>query len=266
MNSLSNDKVAIGHTTNSWAGVSRTRAALIHLVTSVVVAIALVALMLFVWYPPPYFEAMGGGLLLALIVGIDMIVGPLITFIIFDTKKKSIKFDLAVVVVLQVAAFVYGASVMFAARPVYTVYSTDRFEVVTPSRIPPDELGNVTRESFKRIPLGGPVIVASRIPEPMENTRIMFHPTAGGDLVAFPQHYVPYEEEAKRAGSSSKPLADLRQKDPKATAGLDNFIRQHALDERKLGYLPVNTKANDMAAILDRETGKLYGFIFANPW
>jgi hypothetical protein len=267
MNIFVSTDIADKNNINRLSGLTRTRAALIHLAISVMVAVSLVALMLFVWYPQPYFEAMGGGLLLALIVGVDVIIGPIITLVIFDLKKKALKFDLLFVVLLQTAAFVYGASIMFAARPVYTVYFRDRFEVVSPSRIPSEELDKVVQKEFKRNPITGPVVVASRQPtDVQESNRVLFHPEAAGDLVAFPQHYVPYSEEAKRAGSASKPIADLRKKDPTANARLDAYIKEHALEEAKLGYLPVNTRASDMAAIMDRDSGKLHGFVFANPW
>ena len=53
--------------------------------------------MLAVWYPQPYFAAMGGATLILLLIGVDVVIGPLITLIVFDPKKKSLRFDLAVI-------------------------------------------------------------------------------------------------------------------------------------------------------------------------
>ena len=68
-------------------GMSRWKAAGIHLGLSVVVAIGVVLLLYYVWYPQPFFDASGGKFLLMLLVGVDVVLGPLITWIIFDTKK-----------------------------------------------------------------------------------------------------------------------------------------------------------------------------------
>jgi uncharacterized membrane protein YqhA len=43
---------------------SRWTAASLHLAISIAVALAVVAAMLFLWYPAPYFQAMGGSGLL----------------------------------------------------------------------------------------------------------------------------------------------------------------------------------------------------------
>jgi hypothetical protein len=102
MNTLSENEIDLAKTpdVNLPSGsnpVSRYKAAAIHLGLSALVAVVLVALMLTLWYPSPYFAAMGGGKLLFLIVSIDIVVGPIITLIIFNPKKKSLKMDLFVV-------------------------------------------------------------------------------------------------------------------------------------------------------------------------
>ena len=92
---------------------SRWKAAGIHLLISIFIAVLVVAAMLLIWYPSPYFQAMGGAGLLMLVVGVDVVLGPLITLIIFNTKKKSLKFDLTCVAVVQMVALAYGVSTMF---------------------------------------------------------------------------------------------------------------------------------------------------------
>jgi hypothetical protein len=250
--------------------MTRYKAALIHFGLSMFVAATLVALMLTLWYPSPYFAAMGGAKLLILIVGIDIIVGPIITLIIYNPAKKSLKFDLAVVACLQLAALVYGASIMFGARPVYNVYYNGRFDVVSPSRVPMEEFAKVKFEAYKQFPLTGPKIVAAIDPKTVDEINyIMLHKKAGADIAAFPQQYVAYEAgtpPANEAGNKAKPLDELRKKDPTAIRALDQFIKDNALDSTKVGYLPVVTRKTDMVAIVDREGGKLHGFVFANPW
>jgi hypothetical protein len=260
----------VPHMNNVVKTTSRYKAAAIHLGLSALVAAVLVALMLTLWYPSPYFAAMGGGKLLFLIVSIDIVVGPIITLIIFNPKKKSLKMDLFVVACLQLAALIYGASVMFQARPVYTAYYNGRFDVVSPSRIPQEEYAKVKNPLFKSMPFTGPILVASIEPPTVDEiNHIMLHKKAAADIAAFPQHYVAYEADtpsAKDAGSKAKDITVLKQKDPTAVAALDDFLKSNNLDIAKVGYLPVVTRKADMVAIVDRQSGKFYGFVFANPW
>jgi hypothetical protein len=102
--------------TSRWQGVSRFRAGAIHLGISALITAAALTLMLVYWYPPPLFAAMGGTELVVLVVGVDVCIGPLITLIIFDTRKKELLFDLAIVAALQLTALGYGIYAMHAGR------------------------------------------------------------------------------------------------------------------------------------------------------
>jgi hypothetical protein len=177
--------------------LSRWQAAGIHFLISVIVALAVVATMYFLWYPTPYFQAMGGDGLLMLVVGVDVVLGPLITLIIFNTKKKSLKFDLMCIAILQMVALAYGVSTMFQARPVYTVFNNNRFDVVIAAGMNVDEQAKVTNAMFKSLPIAGPQIVAMELPnEKKELEHVLF---SGIDSRAFSQYYVAYDAKAKEA-------------------------------------------------------------------
>src|SRR4051812_10341267 len=109
---------------------TRWQAAPVHLLMSAVIAALVFSTMLLLWYPQPYFTAAGGLTLLLLLVGVDVFIGPMLTVVVFDPQKKRLKLDLIIIVVLQLAALVYGAWVMFSARPVYVAFAGDRFELV----------------------------------------------------------------------------------------------------------------------------------------
>src|SRR5215218_9788376 len=111
------------------SGYTRWQAAPVHLVISAIIAVLVFATMLLLWYPRPYFTVAGGFTLMLLLIGVDVVIGPLLTLVVFDPRKKSLKFDLAVIVVLQLAALIYGVWIMFSARPVFVAFAGDRFEV-----------------------------------------------------------------------------------------------------------------------------------------
>ena len=98
-------------------GFSRWQAAGTHLLVSIAIAVAVVALMLALWYPGPLFEAAGGTGLLYILVGVDVVLGPLLTLIVFKSGKRGMKFDLAAIGLVQAAALLYGMHVVFLARP-----------------------------------------------------------------------------------------------------------------------------------------------------
>ncbi len=115
---------------------ARIRAALVHLSLSAALALAVFLAIYFYWYPDVLFEGAGGKELFFLIVGVDVAVGPLITLVIYKPGKWGLKFDLVCIAIVQLAALVYGVSVMFEARPAYIAFVVDRFAIVRANGFP----------------------------------------------------------------------------------------------------------------------------------
>src|SRR5438128_797488 len=146
------------------ASLNRWKAAAIHLGLSVLIAATVVTVMLLVWYPPPYFDTMGGTGLLKILVGVDVTLGPLLTLIIFDPRKKGLRFDLSVIAALQLGALIYGVWIMFEARPVYAAFAVDRFDVVSANQLEQEDL-DAAAPQYRELPLAGPRLVGIRLPD-----------------------------------------------------------------------------------------------------
>jgi hypothetical protein len=243
--------------------LSRWAAAGLHLIASVIIAIIVIIAMLYIWYPSPYFQAMGGTGLLLLVTGVDVVIGPLITLIIFNTQKKSLKFDLLCVGIVQIAALAYGVSTMFQARPVYTVFNKDRFDVIIAVEPDPKELAKATDAAFKSLPLAGPQIVAMVEPSDKKETeRILF---SGINSRAFTQYYVPYEAKAKDAAAASQSIAQIRKTDVRYAESLKAYLVGKKLDENGVGFLPLYTRNEDMTMMLDGVSGKILAIVPISP-
>src|SRR4051812_12853702 len=111
--------------------MTRWKAAAIHSLISVAVGLIAGALLLGLWYPPPYFHAAGAQELILLLVGVDLVIGPLLTLIVFRWGKPGLAFDLTVISLLQAAALVYGLAIVLQSRPVFLVATVDRFVLVS---------------------------------------------------------------------------------------------------------------------------------------
>ncbi len=71
----------------------------------------LAALLVFgLWYPYPFREISGGRELFLLIVGVDVVMGPLITLAVFNPSKSRREkiLDFSLIGLLQTGALVYG--------------------------------------------------------------------------------------------------------------------------------------------------------------
>jgi hypothetical protein len=247
--------------------MTRWKASAIQLSICALIGLSVLAVILLLWYPEPYFEAMGGKYLLMILLGVDVVLGPLITLIIFNPKKKSLRFDLAVIALLQISALIYGVYTVYQARPVFIVFTIDRFEVVAANEIDPEEQQKIMREEFKSLPLDGPRIVAvDRPTDPKERERILFANFAGFDLQHFPQYYVPYHERTGAVLSSAKPLADLRKARSEAGASFAELDNEYGAHTKDFVFVPMQTRQKELTAVIEPSNGDLIEVLPIDPW
>ena len=111
---------------------TKIKATAVHMSLSIAVFAYLAYQIYFNWYPQPYFEVDGGWQGIRLVAAVDLVLGPLVTFLIFDLSKRTreIVFDLAVILVIQFGALGYGIYATYTQRPVAIVL-IDEFVVPT---------------------------------------------------------------------------------------------------------------------------------------
>jgi hypothetical protein len=245
-----------------------TLASLNRLAISAAIAAGLVTLMLELWYPRPYFAAMGGDMLILLLIGVDVVLGPLITLIVFDPKKKHLRFDLAVIAALQVAALGYGCNVMFEARPVYNVFVIDRFETISANQVDEASLAKVTAAEFRTLPLTGPKFIAARPPDNAQRQAdiVISAMDGGADLANLAELYVPYAEVRQDAARVARPLAELARRQPGDAATIRSFAAGSGRAEAAVGFVPMKARNRDMAVVVDVKTGDVVGILPVYPW
>jgi hypothetical protein len=244
--------------------MSRWRASGIHILLSAAVAAAMLAFMLTVWYPRPLFEAAGGDHLIFILVGVDVTLGPLITLIIFKSGKPGLRFDLAVIALVQLSALAYGMHTVYLARPVYLVFTKDRFELVSAKDLDPDDLQKVTHPEFDHLPLGRPRYIAAVSPsDPKARETILMSSLEGKDLQMFPQYYVPYEQEIPNALARAQPLATLLRRDAER---LQRGLQSAGRSQEAVKFLPLRASQVDGAVLLDAKTGAPLEIVLIDPW
>lgn len=248
--------------------LTRWKAAAIHLGICALIALGVFACMALLWYPQPYFEAVGGAKLALTIIGVDVVIGPLITLVIYNPLKKSLRFDLAVVALLQMGALVYGVHVVYTVRPIYIVFNVDRFDVIGANELVPEDWQTLAPGEFKTLPITGPRLIAADLPsDPQEREALLFASAGTGlDLANFPQYYHPYHERTAAVIAKSKPLAELREKRPESEADLTRVVKTLGQGWDDLAFLPVRARKEDLTAIIDRRNGNVVKVLPIDPW
>lgn len=115
--------------------MSRYKAALIHFFISVSVFALFLSLVLSIWYVYPYHYTEGIISIIVIMAMVDVVLGPLLTLLLFKSGKKSLVFDIALIAVFQIAALLYGAHTVYSERPTYIVFGYNKFDVVARAEV-----------------------------------------------------------------------------------------------------------------------------------
>ena len=243
--------------------LTRWQASGLHLTISALIASITLAVMLLVWYPRPLFEASGGTGLLHILVGVDVMIGPLLTLVVFKSGKRGMRFDLAVIGLLQLSALLYGTSVMFAARPVFIALVKGQFEVVSAAEIPRDQLAQAP-PAYRKLPLAGPELVYIEIGETDMQEVIKSVFSGGPDIQQRPKYYVPYADRLKGALAQAQPLEHARRTWPEAVPLIDKYLADTGRSEGGTLYLPGRASFGWIIAMVDAKTGEVLRFLFVS--
>jgi hypothetical protein len=252
------------HHTSRFDWRARARAAGIHFCLSLAVA-GLAALLVFaLWYPYPYREISGGRELFLIVVAVDVVLGPLITFLIFNLAKgwPHLRRDLAVVGLLQLAGLGYGLWTVHLARPVHLVFELDRFRVVHAVDVPVDLMDQVP-PGIEAMPLTGPTPLAVR---PFRNEKENFDATMvalrGIPLGARPDLWQPYEAARPAILQAARPAAALKARFPDQAQAIDAALQRGNRSAAGAVYLPVVArKATAWTVLLDAGTADIIGYL-----
>ncbi|MDO9104029.1 MAG: TfpX/TfpZ family type IV pilin accessory protein [Methylovulum sp.] len=245
---------------------NRFYAFLTHLGLSLLVAIMASSIVFLVWYPAPLHEAIGVTQIFLLLLSVDIIIGPVITFIIYQRGKPSLKFDLTVIALLQIAALSYGMHTVFDGRPAFVVFNVDMFEVTRALDI--DE-----RSAKKAQADGNPSATVGWSPrwvgavastDSKRRQEIMFSSVQGGaDWPQLPELFVPLAQVKAQILKKALPLQEL-QKLHNNNAELDALLARGQAGPLK--WLPLRGKAKDMVVIIDGATADIVEVVNIDPW
>jgi hypothetical protein len=214
-----------------------------------------------VWYPRPFAVASGVLKIYALLVFIQLVLGPVLALFLHKKDRKKLIFDMSVVLLLQLVAYTYGLMVIAQGRPAWIVFVIDDFEIVRPvdldlagGRRMPDEFSpSITR---------GPSIIAAVYSEDEE---VRFKQKqdeliSGKSLVLVPEAYRTFASQRHRIKAKMRRLDELVE-----------FNSKDAVDAvRKewpaaTSWLPLKGARQDMAVLLDRDAA-VVAVADVRPW
>jgi hypothetical protein len=243
--------------------MSRFSASGLHLSVCIAVATLLLVLFWSVWYRAPLMDAAGGTQIFLMLLAVDVVLGPLLTLVVYKQEKKTLKFDLVTIGLLQIAALLYGVYTLLVARPVYVAALGHRFDLVHANEIDEKEL----LAAQKKLPRFGPQWTGTKTAnDPKEKERVMFSALFGADYGHYPQHHQPLENMRDEILKNAQPISDLKKENPGDEEAIDRWLEKRGVKAEEVIYQGLKARAKDMAVIMDAKTAKVIGIAPFKPW
>jgi len=231
------------------------------MVFSLILLAAAFYLVFFIWYPWPLWRASGVLGIYGLLVLVQLILGPVLTLFLYKNDKRKFIFDVFVVLLIQLAAYVYGMAAIAQGRPAWLVFAVDDFEIVRPADLDLEGAGG-GRDEFSSSIRHGPLIIAAIYSEDEE---VRFKQkqdelTSGKKLVFEPEAYKAFATQSHRVQAKARGLEEL-----------EKFNSKRAVDDARrewpvaTSWLPLKGARHDMAVLLDKDAA-VVAVADLRPW
>jgi len=246
--------------------MTRWKAAGTHFLLSFFVIGLVIGFVVWRWYPPTLMTMAKAGTLLALLVCVDVILGPILTAIVFRPGKPGLKFDLVVIALVQLAALVYGLHTVWVSRPAYIVGTSDRFHLVFANELE-YPANRPVPEAYRHAPMWGPEVVAAPLPSD-EKARMaaMIAAMAGEEIQKQPARYAPFPPLNREPLQAALPAATAIAYAPPADRAQWQAAFARHPKVTLLAMLPLQSTRGSAAVLLDLKDGQILEYVALNPW
>lgn len=220
---------------------SKIKAAGLHLLISAAIAALVAGVVFGLWFPHPLRVLAGGQHLFWMVVAVDVVCGPLLTAVVFNSRKPryELVMDLTLVALVQVAALGYGVYSLSQARPVAVVFEDDRFVAVPAAHVDMAQLPHAP-EQFQSLSWTGPVLLGTRSARgqsPEESLNMFLQ---GKATSSEPSWWQSYEDSRADVLKSMKPLIALHAYfKPDLQMRIEAAAAQTGKSLESLSYLPL---------------------------
>ncbi|MCW8901058.1 MAG: hypothetical protein OQK75_07565 [Gammaproteobacteria bacterium] len=242
--------------------MSRFKAFSIHFAISFVIFLILLYFILVQWYPQPLFSTDGGWRVIRIIVGVDLIIGPFLTLIVFKSGKPGLKFDLAMIALVQALALSWGVWNTYNERPAAIIYTLDFFTPVPAYQLA--EQG-ITAKELKQYGDTWPIIIYSDIPKENLSEVLAKSMREAKPLYLYNEYYKKFsKEQAEILKDSSMNLEKYVDDKPELKK-----LYQHSLltstAKTNISYLALHSREKWVTTVFDLDDMKIIDTIDIEP-
>lgn len=217
------------------------------------IGILAIGLIFLVWYPEPLGKALGVTHISILLLSIDVILGPVLGFIVFKEGKKTLKMDLLIIIALQLSALSYGLYNIYQGRPAWLVFQNDYFDLIRSNDAVSDQgtgPSNLLKPQFKAVDAGQTLLKKKEyLAEDMQSGIPAFYRV---------ERYVSIEKSADQIVSKMRDLKNFNN-----AYDVSVIVNKYP---KAVGWLPLRVMSGiDMVVLIDT-AGSVVKVVDLRPW
>lgn len=238
----------------------RLRIAIRNLLISESVILIFLIFAYFVWFPYSFSKLGGFHETAFMLIFVDLVLGPILVFLIYKEGKKHLTFDINILLAIQMLAFIYGAYAMYLKHPAHAVFNNNKFSVVNVSDLYPDiPLFTQINKYF----LASPSLVYLSDVDAIERDKILFdiYINGGPDIHHRPKYFKDIDSHKELILSKSLKIENIYEnlEDRKK---IDSLINEIGGELKDFAYLPLEgNNQKKMIWVFSRKNSKPVGII-----
>jgi hypothetical protein len=241
----------------------------LHLLASCIVLTIILGGLYLGWYRWPGWYLADAVQVTTVLAGVDLVVGPLLTFIIASSVKprRVLMRDIALIATVQLIALAYGTVSLWHGRPLYYAFSEDVLQLVQAYDIEDAELAIARKQNAPLLPhwYSLPRWIWAPLPQDSEESGkiIASAVTGGSDVVAMPRYYQPWDAGLPALQTQLKGICDIKYFSGNEKKLLAARVRAAGLAADQPNGMALTGRGRPLLTVFDRANLKILGIFKA---
>jgi len=241
----------------------RLKAFSLHLLSSAAVLTLILGSLYFGWYRWPGWHLTDVTRVVLVMVCVDVVLGPTLTFIIANKNKprRELVRDIGIIVVVQLCALIYGSVSLWSGRPLYYAFSENVLQLVQAYDIDDEEAEAGRRQNPGLAPhwYNRPRWIWAPLPQDAEESRkiVVSAVTGGEDVISMPKYFKPWEDGLPSLRSRLKKVDDVAYFAKSEKARLKERMKAAGLPDDQSNTMPLTGRGHPLLAVFDPATLKI---------
>jgi hypothetical protein len=242
----------------------------LHLLTSATVLTLILGLLYWGWYHWPGWHLADVSHVVLVMIGVDVVVGPTLTFVIAKSSKprRELARDIGIIALVQLCALAYGTVSLWHGRPLYYAFSESVLQMVQAYDIDDDEWARGNQQNPGLAPhwYSLPRWIWAPLPQdPPEREKIVTGAISGGDdVIDMPRYFKPWSQGTPALRAQLKKVDQVGYFAPNQKKKLKVLLSAAGYSPDKPIYIPLTGRGDPLLAVFEPTHLQLLDIIALN--